>query len=178
MRVLLAAVLGFMATAAQAQQAARFQPEKRYVSLVSATVERVKAVASGELGCQLVVDAGNPRLRLVWRAGDQRTMMFLSRSTWQFPGDVIETPVMVWFDGRKVAESDGTDRDYIVMAGRGDELSYYWRADIAPYLEGVGKLTFHYVEGLNFDDSVRLPAVRMLLMGLAECRAELPAPPG
>lgn len=176
MRWLVAAVLVFMTTTAQAQQR-DLELVRRYVQLPTAVVERWKSRSSDKQSCQLVIDSLTMFVQFIWEPVHPAPVMRLMRRDWKFPGNGIETPVEVLFDDKLLRDGEGAPAA-AMMTARDNALTYRWRGDLAAHLEGVQRIGFVFKEGVAFDDSVRVPAVRLLLMGLAECRAELPPAPG
>jgi hypothetical protein len=61
--------------------------------------------------------------------------------------------------------------------GEYDTLVVEWNAGLDEAMEGVKTIRVHYVEGISTDDEFQTPAMRLLLMGLGECRKEIEALP-
>jgi hypothetical protein len=160
-----------------AQSDERTTRVKVYASVETANVAQWRGETTGDLFCEMFVGGLTSQLRFVWQPRSDSALMVVTRSAWLFPGDGIETPVEVFFDARKLGrDANGRPTPHITMRGKDDSLFYQW-VEIVSAMEGVRVVRFRYLEGLAHDDRFNLPAIRLLLVGLKQCRAEIDAAP-
>jgi hypothetical protein len=174
MRWLLGLLVMLLATGAGAQATERVLKGRVYAEVASADVSMWIFEASNERVCALSMQRGWVRLRLSWARGSDISLMVLSSNSWRFPDGMKETPVEVWLDERKLGRAmDGRPLPHIMMAASGNMLRYHWAEGVAEALENVATIRFRFGEGIYPETRFETPAMRILLLGLKECRAEL-----
>jgi hypothetical protein len=169
MRVLLAILLGFMATAAQAQQPAIYYHRPAIV------VTEIEGDAAGERHCGVVISNLVDRLKLRWSLDGRAVALLLEDPLGLGPFDDRMTRIELLLDGEPVRPASDPARPHPIAADvyRG-KLTTGELPGLPRVLATAQVIELRPADGVGRNSRFMLPSMPPLLAAVEECRRALP----